>query len=486
MRSCMCGLSPALTRRPVLRAGFVVALLLGVVGLAGSSAVATASSGGPAQEFAYGSTYDRFTGAGVPQTGWNTPAFAENGDWHGQSAPFGNTPGQRSYCSANGGYDAAGLPQQANSGFALGSTIYLRKSFAIPANAFGMHIVGTIDNFVDVWVNGTPEGASPITGGGCSTGDINLWITNSDLDLGGQNLVAVQAADDGNTASFFDMKASYGAIQFGQQPSEVQMGAAITPAPTVTVVDADGNPVAGTTVTVSLQAIAGSGALSGNASAVTDSTGVATFSNLSVSDGGEYVLVATSQGATVTSNSFVVADQITPCSGSCSASGSSSGTTINAAALNAGSSSLAVSVFAGTPPAGVCDNLAPLGATAVVNFVNPASGTPSLQVVWTLDKSLVMQAGNPGAAHFNICLGAENLQHPDGTGVTPWTTKDGIPATPVGDPVLGATLFWGVVPDCPNHGTPTGPCVLHRDKNAGNEVITIYKPYPWDGRMYGG
>lgn len=471
MWSWLRGLRRAGTRRPAMRAVLVVALLAGALGLAGSSGAATAGNGGTGQAFALGSSWT-YTSS-EPAGDWFAPGFDTSG-WSTGDAPFSDR--SPAYC--------AGFPPP-NSPFAVDSTIYLRHSFTLPANAFGLHVVGTIDNNAHTWVNDVAQGE--VNSGFCVPDAIDFDVPNSDLSRGASSpdLVAVQAADYG-VATYFDMQATYGTIEFAQQPSEVQKGTAIAPAPTVTITGADGNPVPGATVDVSLQQIAGSGTLSGDTSEITDGNGVATFSSLSVSDAGEYALVATSEGATITSAPFVVADQVTPCSGSCSASGSSSGTTISASASNAGSSSLAVSVFAGAPPAGVCDNLAPLGATAVVNFLDPGSGTPSLDVVWTLDKSLVMQAGNPGAAHFDICLGAENLQHPDGTGVTPWTTKDGTPATPVADPVLGATLFWGIVPDCPNKGTPTGPCILHRSKNAGNEVIELYKPYPWDGRMYGG
>lgn len=471
MRSCMRGLRRA--RRPAMPAGFVLAVLAGTLVLAGSSGLASAEStaAGTGQAFPLGSSWT-YTSS-TPSGSWFAPGFDTSG-WTTGNAPFSDTaPGAPTYC----GFPTASSP------FALDSTIYLRHSFSLPANAFGLHVVGTIDNDAHTYVNGTDEGV--VDSGNCVPNAIDLDVPNSNLTRGASkpDLVAVQASDYGY-ATYFDMQATYGTIDFAQQPSEVQKGAAISPAPTVTITGPDGSPVAGATVSMTLQQVAGSGTLSGDTSETTNASGVATFSSLSVSDGGEYALVATSEGATVTSDPFVVADQITPCTGSCSSTGSSSGTTVEADAKNAGGS-LAVSVYSGPPPSGVCDNAAPLGASAIVNFLDPGSSTPNLNVIWTLDKSLVQQAPNPGAAHFDICLGAENLQHPDGSGVTPWTTKDGTPATPVADPVLGVTLFWGLVPDCPNKGQSTGPCIKDRDKHKGNEVITVYKPYPWDGRMYG-
>src|SRR5207237_1453682 len=67
----------------------------------------------------------------------------------------------------------------------------------------------------------------------------------------------------------------------------------------------------GTEVDLTLQTISGTGTLSGGTAYT--SGGVATFSSLAVSAPGEYRLVATSAGATVTSNAFVIADQVTSC-----------------------------------------------------------------------------------------------------------------------------------------------------------------------------
>ena len=466
----------AWTRRPGMRRAAVLAVLAGALVLVGSSGLALADNGPPGVAIPYGSTYDALinpaTGPTAPD--WYSAGYDETGWTLGAHAPFG----YGTACTQNSTQQTL---------FPLGSTIYLRKSFPLPANAFGLHVVGTIDNYADTYVNGSYHDYT--SSGSCATGAISFDVPASSLNPGGDNLVAVKARDDGSTASFFDMQATYGALQFGAQPTETQKGSAIAPSPTVTITPAAGGAAIpdGTQVQVSLQTIAGTGTLSGTTTATTTS-GVATFSNLVVSGAGEYRLVATSEGATATSDPFLVADQITPCSGTCSASGSDSGTTVDASASNAGSSSLAVSVYSGaSPPAGVCGDFSPLGAISVVNVLDTGSSQPNFELTWTLDKSLVMQAGNPGAAHFNICLGAEDLAHPDGTGATPWTTKDGTPATPQPDPVNShVTLFWGLLPDCPKKGTATGPCILHRNKNKGNEVIDIFKPYPWDGRMLGG
>jgi hypothetical protein len=553
----------------------VVVAVLGAAVLALSVGSASGTTG-PGTAFDFGANYKALVSPVTTPTepDWFTsPTFDETG-WAGESAPFGFN---EAYCH----FPAA------SSDFPLGSTIYLRKSFALPGNAFGLHLAGTIDNFADVYVNGHHEGPSPITSGSCAVGAIHLDVPNSEITHGGDNLVAVKARDDTYTTSYFDMKATYGSVdvtsqptetlrlstispapavtitdadghpvvgqnvslsletvahgpgtlsgtlmqttdgsgvatfpgisvaepgkyrlvatadgatvksdefavddlKFDQQPTETEKGSTIAPSPTATIHDPDGHGIQGKTVTLSLTTLSGSGALSGNPTATTDSSGVATFDSLSVTQPGQYRLVATSDNATVTSDAFLIADQITPCTGSCSATGSTSDTTFKASTSSNGGS-LAVSVIGDVGvPAGVCGNgFTPLGAGSYVNLLG-SSG--NLRVTWTLDRSLVRQAGNPIALRFDICLGAENLSQPDGTGVTPWRTKFFRPATAVDDPNLGATLFWGLLPNCLlvkwQHGVPTGPCVIDKRKNLrGDVIIDFFLPYPWDASMHGG
>ena len=390
MRSRLCGPRGLRMRRPQVREAAILVIVVAALALAGSSGFASADNGGPGVAIPNGSTYDALINPGTPPTApaWYSDLnFAETGWTSAAPAPFGNNPGDPQWCGF-----ATPL-----SDFPLGSTVYLRKSFTLPSNAYGVHIVGTIDNFADVWVNGNPWNTSEpmISSGNCATGAIDFVVPNSDLNHGGDNLVAVKAQDDGSTASFVDINATYGALQFTTQPAETQKESAITPAPAVTITNADGGPVVGATVNVSLATISGSGTLTGTSTAMTDDSGVATFSNLAVTDAGEYKLIATSDGATATSNAFLIADQVAPCHGSCSATGSTSDTTFTASASSNGGS-LAVSVIgdAGVP-SGVCGtDFTPLGAGSFINILG-SNGT--ITATWTLAKSLVMQAGNPGA-----------------------------------------------------------------------------------------
>jgi adhesin/invasin len=99
-------------------------------------------------------------------------------------------------------------------------------------------------------------------------------------------------------------------LSFVQQPTDTVAGQVITPPVTVQLQDSSGNPVrtAGIPVTVQPNAVLQQKHLfSGNATATTDPTGLATFSNLSITLAGRYQLLASSGGtASATSNSFNV------------------------------------------------------------------------------------------------------------------------------------------------------------------------------------
>lgn len=458
----------------------VLALVVGLLAIAGSAGIASAdNSGGTA--IAYGSTWS-YSSGNVPAD-WMTPGF-DSSSWATDAGPFSDS--SPVYCA--GPYGNAGLPTTGNTDFPVFDTLFLRNTFSLPASAWGLHLTGTIDNDASVWVNGNYYGDAH--GGNCSTGDINVDVPNSALQRGNtSDLVAVQASDSG-VATYFALQATYGAIAFGNQPVETQKNTPITdgsgPIQVTITPPAGGAAVPdGTEVDLTLQTISGTGTLSGGVAYT--SNGVATFPNLAVSAPGEYRLVATSEGATVTSNAFVIADQVTTCPAgqTCTATGGSGGDTkVTASSLFSSDQALGVSVIGGgaAVPAGMCNGFIPAGDGSFVNILGgQVAGGGNITVTWTLAKSLVLAAGNPGAAHFNICLGAENLEG----GTTPWTTKDGSPAVPVFDSDLGVTLYWGLLPNCPK--TPTGPCVLHRQKTgAGNEVVRFYLPYPWDASFHGG
>jgi adhesin/invasin len=148
-------------------------------------------------------------------------------------------------------------------------------------------------------------------------------------------------------------------LSFGQQPTDTVASQDITPPPTVQLQDSAGNPVrtGGVPVTVQANAVL---RLSGNATVSTDSTGLATFSNLSIALAGHYQLLASSSGtASATSNPFNVT------TGAPSSITATGGAQQSALVLTTFPSPLQVTVAdaAGNPTQGVA-----------VAFVAPASG----------------------------------------------------------------------------------------------------------------
>jgi hypothetical protein len=461
----------------------VVAMVVGLLAIAGASGVASANGGGPGTAIQYGSTW-AYT-SGEVASGWMNPGFNASG-WATDTGPFSNA--SPVYPCA-GSYHDAGLPTTGNSDFPIGGSLYLRNSFSLPDDAWGLHLTGTIDNVASVWVNGTSYGTA--NGGSCSTGNINVDVPSASLTHGEtSDVVAVNASDDGSTATYFALQATYGAIAFGNQPVETQQNTPLSdgsgPISVTITPPAGGGPVPdGTEVDLTLQTISGSGTLSGGTAFT--SGGVATFPGITVSAAGQYRLVATSGGATVTGNAFVVANQVTPCTGSCSAQGSTGNTSLSAYSSSNGGA-LAVSVVGGgNAPSGVCGtNFTQVGASGDVSLLG--GSTSNLLVSWKLDKSLV---GRRSALSFNLCVGAENLLDPSGSSTPGWMTKDGSPAVPVTDPNLGVTQYWGLLRQCLfvpwRHGLPASPCWIDKRKNArGDVIIDAFLPYPWDAGFHGG
>jgi hypothetical protein len=99
-------------------------------------------------------------------------------------------------------------------------------------------------------------------------------------------------------------------LAFVVQPTDIFENAAITPAPTVALRTAAGNPFlsAGVQVTIAIGTNPSGGVLTGTTTVLTDAAGVATFAGLSVTKlGVGYTLMATSPGlAPATSGPFTV------------------------------------------------------------------------------------------------------------------------------------------------------------------------------------
>ncbi len=111
-----------------------------------------------------------------------------------------------------------------------------------------------------------------------------------------------------------NLTGSVGSVVFVQQPSDTPAGGVITPPVTVLVADAGSNPVVDVTVTLAVKAGAlvrggapvESPVLGGTVAASTNASGVATFSDLSMTIAGTYHLDAVSSGIYVDSNPFQI------------------------------------------------------------------------------------------------------------------------------------------------------------------------------------
>ena len=105
----------------------------------------------------------------------------------------------------------------------------------------------------------------------------------------------------GNDFALDDISLTGPALALTTQPNSVIVGNTLN---AVTVSDINGStPVAGATVTLGIS----SGTLTGTTTVVTNSSGLATFSGLSVNTIGTYTLTASATGASgATSNSFVI------------------------------------------------------------------------------------------------------------------------------------------------------------------------------------
>ncbi|MBI5446856.1 MAG: Ig-like domain-containing protein [Deltaproteobacteria bacterium] len=141
------------------------------------------------------------------------------------------------------------------------------------------------------------------------TGAIGSANQGGSVSISGDGTTALVGGpgDDGSVgATWVFTVAAPGASQlaFVQQPTTTVAGATISPAVTVQLQDGSGNPVSTAGVTVTLSLTSGTGALSGTLSQLTDSTGLATFSNLSIDLVGSKQLTAASTGLTPAVSSF--------------------------------------------------------------------------------------------------------------------------------------------------------------------------------------
>ncbi len=145
------------------------------------------------------------------------------------------------------------------------------------------------------------QGGATLTGGGPVATNANGVATFSGLSLDkvGTGYILVAALSTGaftpaTSAPFNMTMPPPPPPTFVQQPTNVNIGQSISPAVTVRALDGLGAALSGANVTLSLGANLSGATLTGGNAVVTDESGIATFTGLSLSAAGEgYTLVAT-------------------------------------------------------------------------------------------------------------------------------------------------------------------------------------------------
>src|SRR5262249_29142310 len=141
-------------------------------------------------------------------------------------------------------------------------------------------------------------------GSGTATGGVN-WSASAIPLSAGTNVLTITAYDAAGNASSASLTAvsnapaapTATALAIMRQPSPTATsGLPFAQQPVIQLRDAVGNAVSQAGVTVSAQISASAGTLGGTVSAPTDASGSATFSNLSITGSGRYVLTFSAAG----------------------------------------------------------------------------------------------------------------------------------------------------------------------------------------------
>jgi adhesin/invasin len=198
-----------------------------------------------------------------------------------------------------------------------GQTAAVGAAYAAPLkatvlDAFNNPVAGASVTFT------APSSGASVTFGGSTTVTTNGdgVATSPALTANSQSgaFQATASTSGAGTPASFNLTNTTGAankLKFVQQPSNTAAGATIAPPVTVQLQDSFGNSVAtpGVAVTVTLNPVTQRFlAIAGTTTQNTNSSGLATFNNLSVAQAGTYQLAATSGTITsAQSNTFIIA-----------------------------------------------------------------------------------------------------------------------------------------------------------------------------------
>ena len=264
--------------------------------------------------------------------------------------------------------------------------------FAVPLQVLVSDAAGNPLSGVTVNFSPPVTGASATLSSPTATTDANGHASVSAVANGTVGAYTVTASVAGltPTASFALTNAGGTGVNlaFTQQPSSAAAGSVITPAVVVKVTDSGGNAVSG--VTIALTAQGGLGVLSGAAPVVTDASGLATFSTLSIDKTGTYTLLATDGTHVIPSASFVIS------AGTSSSITVEAGNGQSAAVTTNYASQLKVSVqdALGNGVSGVAVTFSAPGSGASVTFSGPASVTTDSSGVAAISVTANTQVGS--------------------------------------------------------------------------------------------
>ena len=407
----------------------------------------------------------QFTVAATATSGL-TVAYTSSGGCTNSGATYTMTSGSVS-CTVNfnqvGNVDFAAAAQvtetvTATPGPATKLVFTTQPGGGTGGTAWALQPVVTVEDAIGDTVNGSTASITLAIGIGSGT----LTCTSNPLSatagvatftgckinkLGtGDTLTAASTGLTTATSGTFNVTVGAAAqLAFTAQPGGGTGGTAWTTQPTVTLQDAGGNTVTGTAqnVTLAIQNNAGpGGALSGTlTAAVNTSTGLATFSGLSINKSGTgYTLTATGStvnttAGTVVSSAFnITVGAATQLVFTTQPGGGTGGTvwttqpvvTVEDAGGNTVSSAASIKLAIGTGNGALTCTTNPLNATAgVATFagckINLSGTNDTLTATST---GLTTATSNP----FNITVGAAaqlvfTAQPGGGTGGTAWTTQ---------------------------------------------------------------
>jgi uncharacterized protein (TIGR03437 family) len=250
----------------------------------------------------------------------------------------------------------------------------------------------------------------------------NASVSPTANGIAGTYTVTASVVGAGTPASFTltNNPGAPSTINFVQQPTDAQAGAAIVPAASVLLKDAANNPIVGAAVTLSV--VGGTATLHGTTTQITGSTGIATFPDINITVAGNYQLQALNAGSgnslTTVSNAFHISPAT---SGLSITSQSGGGQSVAAGAPFQNPLTALVKDAFGNPVAGASVTFAAPGGGATVTFGGAATVTTNATGVATSPAmtasgttgGFTVTASTPGASQpasfpLTIVAGAAN------------------------------------------------------------------------------